>query len=95
VASIRQQSSIIAFGMLGVVPMAHADTVRIVAVGASNTAGKGVGTEAFQRPDVSELIAIDVTNLSVKQAAQTIVVHLDGLRATLQPATLQHLRMTR
>jgi acyl-CoA thioesterase I len=45
--SIRQQSAIIAFGMLGVVPMAHADTVRIVAVGASNTAGKGVGTEAF------------------------------------------------
>jgi gluconate kinase len=50
---------------------------------------------SIQRPDVSELIAIDVTNLSVKQAAQTIVVHLDGLRATLQPATLQHLRMTR
>jgi acyl-CoA thioesterase I len=37
--------AIIAFDMLGVVPVAHAATIRLVAVGASNTAGKGIGTE--------------------------------------------------
>ena len=35
----------LAFAMLAIASVAHADTIRIVAVGASNTAGKGVGTE--------------------------------------------------
>jgi acyl-CoA thioesterase I len=36
--------AVLAFGMLGIAPVAHAGTIRIIAVGASNTAGKGVGT---------------------------------------------------
>lgn len=37
-------SAVLACGTFGVPSVPHADTIRIIAVGASNTAGKGVGT---------------------------------------------------
>jgi broad-specificity NMP kinase len=50
---------------------------------------------SIQRPDVPELIAIDVSNLSAEQAARTIVARLDPLRPTLKAATRQHLKLMR
>jgi gluconate kinase len=48
---------------------------------------------SIQRPDIEELIMIDVTNLSAQQAAEAIFERLDQIRSKLQPATLGHLRM--
>jgi gluconate kinase len=50
---------------------------------------------SIQRPDVPELIVVDVSDLSPEQAADTILVRLNLLRPALQPATLQHLQMMR
>lgn len=50
---------------------------------------------SLQRPDVSELIVLDVSFLSAEQAAEAIVVRLESLWPVLQSATPRHLRMMR
>ena len=50
---------------------------------------------SIQRPNVSELIVMDVSSFSAEEAAQTILAHLDSLRSKLRPATLQHLKLMR
>jgi acyl-CoA thioesterase I len=44
-ALILLAGAVLAFGTISPASVAHADTIRVVALGASNTAGKGVGTE--------------------------------------------------
>ena len=62
--------------------------------------GCGSATTIFrqvliQRPDVPELILVDVSDLSPEQAAHAVLARLNSLTPMLQPATLQHLRMKR
>ena len=53
------------------------------------------GRYSIQRPDVPELILVDVSDLSPEQAAHAVLARLNSLTPMLQPATLQHLRMKR
>ena len=48
-------------------------------------------TDQIQRPDVAELLVLDVSALSAGQAADCIREHLDSVQETLRPATQQHL----
>lgn len=50
-------------------------------------------TDFIQRPDVPELLVLDVTTLSPADAADAIIAWVEEIRPTLQVATLEHLRM--
>lgn len=52
-----------------------------------------VETDEIQRPDVSELLVLDVSELSAEQAAERILGHLRIIRDFLHPASDQHLRL--
>ena len=54
-----------------------------------------LATRALQRPDVAELIELDVTPLPAIEAAAEVVARLRALRESgdLRPADRQHLRM--
>jgi broad-specificity NMP kinase len=52
-------------------------------------------TNSIQRPDVPELIVIDVSDMSAEEAARAILDRVDALKPQLRPATSQHLRMKR
>ena len=52
-----------------------------------------VASDEIQRPDVPELLVLDVSALSAEQAADRICEHLSGIRKTLIPATEGHLRL--
>jgi gluconate kinase len=48
---------------------------------------------SLQRPDVAELIALDVSDLTAQEAADSIIGRLDSLRGNLQPASYKHLQL--
>jgi broad-specificity NMP kinase len=52
-------------------------------------------TNSIQRPDVPEVIVIDVSDMSAEEAARAILDRVDALKPRLRPATPQHLRMKR
>lgn len=47
----------------------------------------------LQKPDVAELLEIDVTEMSPSQAANAIIGHVEAQHARLRPATHRHLVM--
>jgi broad-specificity NMP kinase len=49
-----------------------------------------LGVYSLLRPQVPELIALDVTELSPEQAAQAIATRINRLKPALRPATHQH-----
>jgi acyl-CoA thioesterase I len=62
--------AVLAIGVLSVASAARADTIRVVAVGASNTAGKGVGTERAFPAQLEALLKakgynVRVTNVGI------------------------------
>jgi acyl-CoA thioesterase I len=57
---------VLAIGVLGVASVTHADTIRIVAVGASNTAGKGVGIERAFPAQLEALLKAKGYNVRVR-----------------------------
>lgn len=52
-----------------------------------------VETDEIQKPDVSELLVLDVSALSAEQAADKIHAHIRDVRGALQPATERHLQL--
>lgn len=52
-----------------------------------------IAADNIQRPDVQELLVLDVSALSAEQAADRIREHLDSIRETLRPATRKHLEL--
>jgi acyl-CoA thioesterase I len=62
--------AVLAIGVLSVASEARPDTIRVVAVGASNTAGKGVGTERAFPAQLEALLKakgydVRVTNVGI------------------------------
>jgi acyl-CoA thioesterase I len=62
--------AVLAIGVLSVASVARADTIRVVAVGASNTAGRGVGTERAFPAQLEALLKakgynVRVTNVGI------------------------------
>lgn len=51
--------------------------------------------EILQKPDVPELLILDVTTLSPAEAAKSIIDHVTSFAPELRPATDQHLEMKR
>lgn len=52
-----------------------------------------IAADEVQRPDVPELLVLDVSALSAEQAAERIRAHLDRVRDALPPATREHLKL--
>jgi gluconate kinase len=52
-------------------------------------------TDVIQKPDVPELLVLDVSSQSPEHAATSIRCHINSLSSGLQPATLGHLRFPR
>jgi gluconate kinase len=50
-------------------------------------------TEMIQKPDVPELLVLEVSSQSPEQAASSIRSHMDSFDELLRPATLGHLRL--
>jgi broad-specificity NMP kinase len=48
---------------------------------------------SIQKPAVPELIVVDVTELTVEEAASRILQHLERIKTELKPATFAHLQM--
>lgn len=52
-----------------------------------------IAADEIQKPDVPELLILDVSMLSAGQAAGRICDHLNRVRESLRPATEQHLQL--
>jgi hypothetical protein len=54
---------------------------------------RSVATDVLQRPDVPELLVLDVTALSPNDAAIQIENHLRTVAESLRPASASHLQL--